>query len=154
MTTQLAISLALHQLATVIWIGGMFFAHFALRKSAQGTLDPPQRLSLLLAVFDRFFIWVWIAVVTLWASGLWLFVAIYRGHMGWHVHAMMLTALIMSALFAYIFFVPYRQMGQRVAAEDWVGAAEQLGNIRLIILINLVLGLITAALGAAGRYLQ
>jgi uncharacterized membrane protein len=45
-------------------------------------------------------------------------------------------------------------MGQRVAAEDWVGAAEQLGNIRLIILINLVLGLITAALGAAGRYLQ
>jgi uncharacterized membrane protein len=60
----------------------------------------------------------------------------------------------MSALFAYIFFVPYRQMGQRVAAEDWAGAAERLGSIRLIILINLILGLITAALGAAGRYLQ
>jgi len=154
MTMQLALAIALHQLATVIWVGGMFFAHFALRLSAQRKLDPPQRLPLLLAVFNRFFVWVWIAVVVLWASGLWIFVGIYGAKMGWHVHAMMLLALIMSGLFAYLYFLPYRAMRQLVAVEDWTGAETRLTLIRRLILINLLLGLLTAGLGSAGRYLQ
>lgn len=154
MTLQLAIAIALHQLATVIWIGGMFFAHFALRQSAQRRLEPPQRLPLLLAVFDRFFVWVWLAVVVLWASGFWIFLGIYDGAMGWHVHVMMALALVMTALFAYIYFVPYRALGQRVGEQDWPGAAARVATIRRIILINLALGLATAMLGSAGRYLQ
>ncbi|MGB5832791.1 MAG: CopD family protein [Thiohalocapsa sp.] len=154
MTMQLALAIALHQLATVVWVGGMFFAHFALRASAQQELYPPERLALLLAVFDRFFVWVWIAVVVVWASGFWIFGGIYGASMGWHVHAMMLTATVMSALFVYIYFVPYRAMGKLVAARDWPEAAARLGAIRRIILVNLLLGLLTAGLGSAGRYLQ
>lgn len=146
--------MAIHQLATLIWIGGMFFAHFALREAAQNTLEPPQRLPMLLAVFDRFFIWVWIAVVALWGSGFWIFGGIYATQVGWHVHAMMLIALIMSALYAYIYFVPYRAMGKSVAAGDWRGAAGRMSTMRRIITVNLSLGLLTAALGSAGRYLQ
>jgi uncharacterized membrane protein len=153
MTTQLALAIALHQLATVIWIGGMFFAHFALRQAAQRELGTAQRLPLMLGVFDRFFTWVWVAVVALWASGFWVFLGIYSGKMGWHVHAMVSIALIMTLLFAYIYFVPYRAMGKHVVAQDWPAAAMQLGRIRLIILLNLLLGLATAALGSAGRYL-
>jgi uncharacterized membrane protein len=154
MTMQLALAIALHQLATVTWVGGMFFAHFALRLPAQCKLDPPQRLPLLLAVFDRFFVWVWIAVVALWGSGLWVFVGIYGAKMGWHVHAMMLLALIMSGLFAYLYFLPYRAMSRLVAAEDWTAAAARLTLIRRLMLINLLLGLLTVGLGSAGRYLQ
>lgn len=154
MTMQLALAIALHQLATVVWVGGMFFAHFALRLSAQRALDPPQRMALMLAVFDRFFAWVWVAVVALWASGFWIFSGVYSSKMGWHVHAMMLTALIMSVLFFYIYFVPYRVMGKLVAAADWPAAAARLAVIRRIILVNLLLGLLSAALGSAGRYLQ
>jgi uncharacterized membrane protein len=154
MTIQLALAIALHQLATVVWVGGMFFAHFALRQSVQRTLEPPQRMALLLAVFGRFFGWVWIAVVALWASGFWIFSGIYGGSMGWHVHAMMLVAVIMSVLFFYIYFVPYRAMGKLAAAGDWAGAAARLAVIRRVILANLLLGLLTAALGSAGRYLQ
>lgn len=153
MTMQLALAIALHQLATVIWIGGMFFAHFALRQAAQRELGTAQRLPLMLGVFDRFFIWVWVAVVALWVSGFWIFSGIYSGTMGWHVHSMMFIALIMTLLFAYIYFVPYRAMGKHVAAQDWPAAAMQLGRIRLIILLNLLLGLTTAVLGSAGRYL-
>lgn len=154
MTLQLAVAIALHQLATVIWIGGMFFAHFALRQSAQQRLEPPQRLPLLTAVFDRFFVWVWVAVVLLWATGLWIFSGIYGSAMGWHVHAMTALALVMTALFAYLYFVPYRGLGDLVASRDWAGAAQRVAIIRRIILINLVLGLVAAMLGAAGRYLQ
>jgi uncharacterized membrane protein len=153
MTIQLAVAIALHQLATVIWVGGMFFAHFALRTSAQRRLEPPQRLPLLLSVFDRFFRWVWVAVLVLWATGLWIFVGIYNGAMAWHVHAMMAMALVMTALFAYIYFVPYRALGRSVAAEDWVEGAPRVAIIRRIILVNLGLGMLTAMLGSAGRYL-
>jgi len=47
----------LHVLASVIWVGGMFFAHQCLRPAAIATLDPPQRLALWRAVFGRFFPW-------------------------------------------------------------------------------------------------
>jgi uncharacterized membrane protein len=154
MTVQLAFAIALHQLATVVWVGGMFFAHFALRQSAQRRLEPPQRLQLLLAVFQRFFVWVWIAVATLWASGFWIFSGIYDGDMGWHVHVMMALALVMTALFAYLYFVPYRGLGRLVTREDWAGAGERVATIRRIIQFNLGLGLVTAMLGSAGRYLQ
>ncbi len=154
MTLQLAVAIALHQLATVIWVGGMFFAHFALRSSAQHRLDPPQRLPLLLSVFQRFFAWVWIAVAVLWVSGLWIFLGIYEGAMAWHVDAMIGLALVMTALFAYIYFVPYRALGQRVAAADWDASGRRVAIIRRIILVNLGLGIIAAMLGSAGRYLQ
>jgi uncharacterized membrane protein len=154
MSAQLAVAIAMHQLATVIWIGGMFFAHFALRQSAQHRLEPPQRLPLLLAVFDRFFVWVWLSVIVLWGTGFWVFLGIYGGRMGWHVHLMMVLALVMTVLFAYLYFVPYRRLGQRVKASDWAGAGLRVVTIRRIILINLGLGLVTAMAGAAGRYLQ
>jgi uncharacterized membrane protein len=60
----------------------------------------------------------------------------------------------MTALFAYIYFVPYRALAQRVGEQDWAGAAARVATIRRIILINLALGLATAMLGSAGRYLQ
>jgi uncharacterized membrane protein len=154
MTVQLALSIALHQLATVIWIGGMFFAHFALRQSAQRELEPPQRLPFLLAVFRRFFAWVWIAVVVLWGSGAWILLGVYDGAAGWHVHLMIALALIMTVLFGYVYFVPYRKLGQRIAVEDWTGATRGVATIRRIILINLGLGIVTAMIGSAGRYLQ
>ena len=146
--------MAIHQLATIVWIGGMFFAHFALRRAAEDTLEPPQRLPMLLLVFSRFFVWVWIAILALWASGLWIFSGIYSGNVGWHVHAMMLIALVMSAIFAYIFFVPYRRLGLCVDAGDWPGARQRVAVIRQLIGLNLTLGLLTAVLGSAGRYLQ
>ncbi len=154
MTQQLAIAIALHQLATVVWIGGMFFAHVALRPSAQEQLAPPQRLPLLQAVFSRFFLWVWLAVVLLWGSGFWIFSGVYGNAMGWHVHVMIALALVMSTLFAYLYFVPYRGLDRLVASHDWERAAQRVGIIRRIILVNLSLGLVTTVLGSAGRYLQ
>jgi len=46
MTYLLAIAITLHTLSAVIWVGGMFFAHFALRPAANHLLEPPLRLFL------------------------------------------------------------------------------------------------------------
>jgi uncharacterized membrane protein len=104
-------------------------------------------------VLGRFFRWVWVALALLWGSGLWILLAIYGGNAGAFVHAMMGIASVMTALFVYIWFVPFQRLKAEVLAADWSAAAVRLGSIRAIILINLVLGLIAALLGAAGQRL-
>jgi LPXTG-motif cell wall-anchored protein len=60
----------IHLSAAIVWIGGMFFAHFCLRPVAATQLQPPQRLPLLAAVLGRFFMFVGLALLLLWGSGL------------------------------------------------------------------------------------
>ena len=60
----------LHLLGVVVWVGGMFFAHMALRPAAQA-LPPPQRLPLLAATLTRFVAWVGVrSIVILVGSGI------------------------------------------------------------------------------------
>ena len=150
MSFHWSLAIALHQLATIVWVGGMFFAHLALRPAANQLLEPPQRLPLMLAVFNRFFPWVWTAIVLLWLSGYWLFLGLYGGKVGMHVHAMMGIAAVMTLIFVYLWSVPYRRMRAAVARADWPAAGADLAMIRKLILTNLALGLITALLGAVG----
>ncbi|HCH57240.1 MAG TPA: hypothetical protein DEV64_09140, partial [Rhodospirillaceae bacterium] len=58
------IALALHLLAALVWVGGMFFAIMVLRLAA-GELEPPVRVPLWGRVFSKFFPWVWMAVIVL-----------------------------------------------------------------------------------------
>ena len=59
----------LHLLGVVIWVGGMFFAHFFLRPAVQA-LQPPDRLRLMRDVLSRFFSVVLAVVVVMLVSGL------------------------------------------------------------------------------------
>ena len=63
-----ALAFALHILGAVVWVGGMFGIYACLRP-ALDTLEPPQRLRLMRVTFQKFFPWVWIAILLLLASG-------------------------------------------------------------------------------------
>lgn len=145
--------LALHALAAAVWVGGMFFAYLALRPAA-GVLEPPARLALFGRVFGYFFPWVWAAVVALLASGYGLIFGVYggMGAAGLHVHIMQGVGILMMLLFLHLYFAPYRSLRRAVAAENWPAAGRSLGQIRLIVAINLVLGLVVIAVGSSGRY--
>ena len=147
------LGLTLHILGAVVWVGGMFLAYMVLRP-VTGTLEPPARLSLWRGVFERFFPWVWASIVALLLSGYgMLFLALggFAGA-GVHVHIMNLTGLVMMALFLHLYFAPWRRMQRALDAGDNAAAAQQLGQIRMIVAINLGLGLITSVIGATGRY--
>ncbi|MGB3620154.1 hypothetical protein FT643_22485 [Ketobacter sp. MCCC 1A13808] len=151
----MAIALALHVLSVVIWVGGMFFAYMALRPVAAQLLEPPLRLQLWSQVFARFFPWVSLAVVLILATGLWMIFGFYGG-MGQtrpYIHIMMLLGLIMTAIYGHVFFAPYRRLKQAVAGQDWAEGGRRLGQIRMLIGINLSLGLVVVALATLGRYL-
>lgn len=150
----MAIAIPLHFLAVVVWVGGMFFAYMALRPVAASLLEPAQRLPLWSQTFAKFFPWVWASVVLLMATGLWI-VKLFGGfgHVGVHVHVMAGLGTLMMLLFMHIFFAPYRRMKQALAANDLPEAGRRLGQIRMIIGINLSLGLIVTVVASAGKYL-
>lgn len=150
---MIALMTALHALAAVVWVGGMFFAYMALRPSV-GELQPAERVALWARVFGKFFPWVWLTIVVLLVSGFWIILVEWGGFAaaGMHTHTMLLLGLVMMALFAHLFFAPFRRLKAAVAAGDTPAGAKQIGQIRLIIATNLALGLLTVAIGASGRY--
>jgi uncharacterized membrane protein len=148
-----ALALAIHSLVAIIWVGGMFFAYMILRPSMPVLEPPPQRLKLWLAVFERFFPWVWGAVIALPVTGYYQVFTDYGGldGTGPHIHLMQAGAGVMILLFWYLYFGPYAGFKAAVSTEDWPTAAGHLNTIRRIVGTNLILGLITAAAGASGR---
>jgi uncharacterized membrane protein len=149
-----AFAISLHILSTVIWVGGMFFAHQVLRPVAAGQLEPPPRLTLWTGVFGRFFPWVWAAVLALPASGYWLALKLYGGFAAFPLHVQVMQGLgwLMILLYLHMYFAPYQRIKAAVAAHEWPAAADQLARIRRIVGINLILGLCTSAIAAAGRF--
>ena len=136
-----------HVLATVVWVGGMFFAHQCLRPVVLAQLEGPQRLRLWNGVFGRFFPWVWLSVLLLLASGHGLIYAFggFRA-VPMHVHLMTGVGYLMAAIFAFIYFVPYARLRRAVAAEDWKAGAAAQDLIRRLVGTNLALGLANVAL--------
>jgi len=149
------LAIAVHLLAAVIWIGGMFFAYVCLRPSLAGILQPPQPAQLWEAVLGRFFRWVWIAIAMLFLSGFWMGATRYGAIGDWPhwLHTMFGLAVVMSLLFMHVFFAPFRRLQRALAANDPDSAAKSIGQIRRLVAVNLCLGLIVAIVGSTGRYL-
>lgn len=148
-----SVVLILHLLSAIIWIGGMFFAHMALRP-AVANLPPPQRLSLMAEVLQKFFQWVWASIILIVITGFWGMMTLY-GSMSatpLYVHGMLLIGVVMIAIFVWLFYQPYPKLRMAIAEEQWPVGAQWLGKIRLAVLINLCFGLSIVVLVGIGRY--
>jgi uncharacterized membrane protein len=136
--------LALHLLAAVAWVGGIFFAYMALRPASM-MLDAPLRLDLWVATFGRFFPWVWGFIAVLLVTGHALIMqAPPRGSLT----GMAVVGWVMSLVFSYLYFVLFASLKRAVAASDMPAAAQAMTRIRPVMATNLVLGLAASALGA------
>lgn len=151
----MALAISLHVLFVVLWVGGMFFAHQCLRPVVAEQLEPPLRLRLWVGVFGRFFPWVWVAVSVILLTGLWMVFAWFQGFKGLPLygHLMFTLGLVMTGIFVYVFFVPYKGLKTAVSAEDWPVGAQHLARIRRLVGINTILGIITIAIATGGRFL-
>ena len=144
--------LTIHLLGTLVWVGGMFFAHMAMRQAAHELLDPPLRLPFLKRVLDLFFRWVWLSIAAIMVSGYWIFLLLFQGEAGLYVHLMQGLGLVMTGLFCFVYFVPYRRMGLALEQKDIPAAATQMAMIRKVIGVNLILGLVTTII-AVSKYI-
>ena len=139
------IAKSLHILAAVIWVGGMFFAYMALRPTAASLLEPPQRLAVWDGVFTKFFFWVWISIITILISGYHMMFSAFGGFAGsgMHIHLMHGMGLIMMMIFMHVYFAPYKRLKRLVAEGNFPEAAKNLNTIRIMVAINLAIGLLT-----------
>jgi len=71
---------------------------------------------------------------------------------GVHVHIMLLTGIFMMLIFMHVFFNPFKKLKWAVAEHDWITGRNALTQIRKLVLLNLLLGLVTIVIGASGRY--
>jgi len=142
------VALALHIFGAVVWVGGMFAIYVCLRP-ALGMLEPPQRLRLMRVTFEKFFPWVWLAILLLLASGYWMLFTTFGGFAAAspYIHLMQ-----MIALFVWLFHGPWLAFKRAVDVEDWPSAGTSLNRIRQIIRVNLPLGLVVVVIGGSGRY--
>ena len=151
----MGIALLLHALAAVVWVGGMFFAYVVLRPVAASQLETPQRLALWAGVLGKFFPWVFVAIGILLLTGFWMVFSFYGGFgaVGPYVHLMLWLGILMMLIFMHVYFAAFKRLKLAVAAEDWTLGAGKLAQIRLLIAINLVLGVCVVAIASGGRYL-
>ena len=143
----------LHVLSLIVWIGGMFFAHFFLRPAVQA-LEPPQRLRLMHDVLQRFLSAVTVAVVAVLGSGLWMIGRVakqtvqsggaFAMPLDWTLMATL--GLVMVAIFGHIRFALFKRLQRAVAASDWPAGGLAMASIRRWVGVNLVLGVVTVVI--------
>lgn len=142
--------LLLHLAGVIVWVGGMFFAHFCLRPVATEQLPPPQRLPLLAGVLGRFFLAVAVSIVAILVSGFVIMGATGFGQAPIHWHVMSGIGLVMVAIFGVIYFLLYPRLKAGVAVQDWPAAGAAMNRIRPLVATNLLLGALTIAVATLG----
>lgn len=149
--TAFALLYSLHVLAAVVWVGGMFFAWMVLRPAAVSQLQAPERLKLWAEVFRHFFKWVWVTLLVLPISGLGMWHMRFDGMAAAprYVHIMAGLFLVMLALFLRIQLLLLPEFMRAVASQNWPEGGVALGQIRRLVGINLLIGLLVVALASA-----
>jgi uncharacterized membrane protein len=153
---MMSVALLLHVLSAVVWVGGMFFAYVVLRPVAAIQLEAPQRLKLWEGVFTRFFPWVFLGIGLILATGLSMLVNEFGGigSATIDLQLMLGMGIVMMLIFFHLYFAPFQRLKRAVDAEDWSAGSRHLAQIRVLVGINLSLGLLTVAIAAGGRYLS
>jgi uncharacterized membrane protein len=134
------IALLLHLLAVVFWVGGMAFAHFALRPALTKLLEPPQRLRVFADVLHRFLRAVAGAIAVIIVTGIAMLVMPGGSQIRPSIHAMIGIGILMIVIFGLIRFRSYPAMRRAMAAQNWPGAGASAAIIRQLVGINLALG--------------
>ena len=149
----MGIAISVHVIAAAIWVGGMFFAYVALRPSMIALESGALRFDLWQRVLERFFRIVWACMAALLASGYWMANALGgMQQLSGSVHAMQVLGLFMMLLAVHVYFAPFRRFGQALTRQDWTAAASRLREVRLIVAINVGLGITVLVIGASGQF--
>ena len=147
------LSLVLHMLSAVVWVGGMFFAYMFLRPVAAMQLEPPLRLQLWVGVFKKFFPFVWLSLLFLPLTGYMMIFDIW-GSMAstpLYVHIMNGLGIVMILIYLHVYFAPFKRLKEAVIKQDWPEGGRNLNIIRKMVGINTMIVLIVIIVASAGR---
>jgi len=67
-----------------------------------------------------------------------------------YVQAMTGVGILMMAIFLHVYFAPFGRLKRAVAAEDWKAGGAALAQVRVLVGVNLLLGIFNVALAVLG----
>lgn len=67
------------------------------------------------------------------------------------VHMMIAVGIVMALNYAYVIGWPFRALRAAVARADWPAGAASMSRIRMLVAVNLALGVVALVLGAFAR---
>ena len=139
--------LAIHFLAAVAWVGGMFYTVTVLRP-ALNVLDATPRLQLHMLTLKKFFFIVWHAMPLVLLTGWAMIFSAWGGFamLPWSINVMQGCALLMAVIFVYTFFGPWQRLRRAIRPGP-----ELIARIRLTLIINLLLGATAIIAGSLGH---
>ena len=146
--------LAIHILAVIIWLGGLFFLVVVLGPSAK-SLDAAAAPSFWHRTLSHSLAWGWVSLVAIVGTGVALVFLVFGGYGGHvpNIHRVnMAIGIPAIALYGYTSLMPWRQFGHAARSNDRVVAAKKLHQVRTLLATILVLALSAAFMSALGRY--
>lgn len=148
-----SLTLVLHLLSAVVWVGGMFFAYMFLRPVAATQLEPPARLQLWDGVFKKFFPYVWIAIILLPLTGYLMIFDIWKtmASTPLYVHIMNGLGVVMILIYLHVYFAPFKRLKEAVTTQNWQEGGRNLNIIRKMVGINTMIGMLVIIIAGAGR---
>ena len=75
---------------------------------------------------------------------------VLEGNLSLHISGMIAVALVMTLVFVYLYFVPFRRMRLAVEQEVWRRASTEFDRIRQLMAFNLTLGILTVIIAVSG----
>jgi uncharacterized membrane protein len=146
-------ALPLHILATIVWLGGLFLLCVVFPPSTRN-LDSKTALSLWHKILSLFFVWAWISMALILATGIAIVFLKFGGFSGiptihrWNM-AIGIPAIV---LYCYLYFVPWQRSRCAMSRQDWGAAERDITQARIIMAIILTLGLVASVVSAVARY--
>jgi uncharacterized membrane protein len=147
------LAITAHILAVIIWIGGMFFGFVALRPALKG-MDTLAAARFWCTLLGRFLPWVWAAILVLLTSGIYMVFNSFDGfgQLPWFIQFMMAIGVFMMMLVGHVTLSAFKKLKRAVATNDEALAKRALGQIRVIMDVNLTLGLAIVIVVMSGAY--
>jgi uncharacterized membrane protein len=144
----------LHIVAAIVLVGGLFFASVVIRPIARD-LDIETASALWQQMLSRFFVWGWISLLLILATGIGMVFLKFGGFSGVPMihRGNMVVGIPAIVLFGYLFFGPWQRYRRTISRRDWNGAAKDIIRIRVVMGLILVLGLVASVVSAVGRYI-
>lgn len=142
-----------HLVCAIVWMGGMAFMLLALRPAMLATMEAQPRARLTVAVMQRFFLAVCVAIVGLLATGGHLYTSAFRASkavtgagvvpLGWNLMAV--VGVLMFLVFGHIYFAGFQKFKRAVAGADWPVATKAGAQIHALVITNFCLGWLAIA---------
>jgi uncharacterized membrane protein len=143
----------LHIVATIVLLGGLFFASVVFRPIARD-MDIETASSLWQQMLSRFFAWGWVSLLLILATGIGMVFLKFGGSGVPMIHrGNMVIGIPAIVLFGYLFFGPWQRYRRTMLRRDWNAAEKEIRRVRVVMGIILVLSLVASVVSAVGRYI-